>query len=140
MATPYSGYEKPADGAQNAGEDFNSNFDILDGVGRVKATCGEAMTQWYAGYMASNEKIYIADSSATPTTWVIGFVEETTAQDADEYFKKDGIITNASWSFSDIGKPVYLSTNGGLSQSAGTVERKVGTAWASNKLLINITF
>ena len=134
--TTYSSLNKPADGAQNAGEGYNDNMDYIDGLPRIIATLGENMTEYMFAYIESDGNAYIADSSVTDTSWTFGCIESTTASGNQEHFKRTGVVTNANWTFANIGQPVYLSTNGGVSQSAGTVERKLGIAWDTTEILL----
>jgi len=137
--TTYSGLNKPSDGQENAGEDYNDNMDVLDGVSRIELTCGEALTQYYLGYIASDGKAYQADNSATDSAEAVGFIKETTAAESDEYFIRNGVITNGAWSFTK-GQPVYVGTGGGITQTEPGISRRVGIAMDTTKLIVNITW
>jgi hypothetical protein len=89
----------------------------------------------------STGEAIIADNGAESTAIVVGFAQQSDAGSVD--VQKFGRMTNAGWSFSDIGGPVYLGAAGALIQDVsvlvtGNIAIQVGTAINATTLEIGI--
>jgi len=134
--TTYSGFVLPGEGEAGAGNSLNNDIEYHDGLPRIKGTLGEAMSEWHAGYLKSDGKVWKALAGGTPQNRAIGFLEVAGIADGEEYFKRTGIITRSGWNFTLIGQPVYLSTTVGGQVTQTPTDTEVGIAWESDKILL----
>ena len=85
---------------------------------RIEGTLGETVSAYEALYLASDGKYYKAQANGAKQP-VIGLAIESGILDDEIRIQRIGPMVNVSWSFSNLGSPVYLdpSTSGGITET-----------------------
>jgi hypothetical protein len=109
--------------------------ELVKGTRETKIQAGESLGVYKVVYLDDATGKWLTSSSADETTArVDGFTLETAAANSLVTVQTDGIC--GGFAGLDAGKTYYLSTNGAISATAGTVKAKVGIALDANTLLI----
>lgn len=107
-------------------------------------TLGENVSAYDAVYIKSDGKAWKAQADGSKQPAVGLMIEAGSASDADKRYQVMGEITNAGWSWTNIGQPVYLSpvTPGALTETAPNTDNKqvIGIIKSATKILLTATW
>jgi len=138
MVTGNNGFELPSDGASNAGESINTNFQNLDTGWRHTKVLGESASESHIMYVKNaDKKAYKAIASATDTSyWVGALTEDGSANDSRTVIRY-GRITNNAWDL-NTESPVWLSdsVSGAVTQTEPTISRMIGIPDSASSILL----
>ncbi len=112
MVTPVTednAFELPSDGASNAGESINTNFEKIDAGHTFKLVCAVDVSEAEVVRIDSDGEWALAIASSTDNSIAVGFITEDGAAGAERHGRHYGRITNSNWSFPNNGVLVYLS-------------------------------
>jgi hypothetical protein len=106
---------------------------------RLLLTAGEDISEWEAVCIGPDGDVILAQAGPTSSRKpAIGLAIEDVLEDNTFRVQRVGEVENTSWSWSNIGKPVYLSTTQGeLTQTKPDADIQViGIATAATKILL----
>lgn len=115
--------------------------DTFSGITMPGVTAGETLTQWDVCYIKSDGKAWKADYNAIATASAILIATAAISANATGTFGVLGLVRNDGWSAWTVGGLVYLSTTGGITQTAPTgtddVVQVLGVAYAAKIIFFN---
>lgn len=117
------------------------DFQKIEGLNNiVKLPSAANISSGQAVYYTSSG-INIASKSSSSTAPAIGILTESVTTGNSGKVQLRGVYQNNGYSFSNIGKPVFLSSSGGLTQTPpntpGEICQVLGIAIGSDMILIN---
>lgn len=103
------------------------------------AFAGEDLGGHRAVYVDTDGLLYYASSADDDTAWVLGITTGAVVTGAPATVRSFGSLSEPSWSWVP-GLPIYLSTNGLLTQVAPTsgILVELGVATAADKVVVRI--
>lgn len=108
-------------------------------VADLSLNAGEALSALQAVTSDGNGDAVYASNDTLANAQVIGITETAASSGAAVAIRTSGLMTDPSWSWTK--GPVYLGTNGALTQTApsgGAIVVQVGKAMTATKLLVDI--
>ena len=88
-----------------------------DAIGISSEIAGASVTAYYGVYIDSAGKMQLALSGAIEAYDLWGIALSSEVLDAAIEIQVFGLVTNVGWSFSNIGKKVYLHTDGSITET-----------------------